>query len=116
MKGMFLECYKLKEIKGINNFITIKATNMRRMFKDCNELEILDLSNFNTNKVTNMEKMFNKCYKLKEIKGIYNFFISNLTNLYKIFDECNDFEYINISKINPLYSEFISKILNRKKN
>ena len=61
---MFNECYKLKEIKGINNFSTSKVTDMQRMFGECNELEYLDLSNFNVENVINMEYMFIKCYKL----------------------------------------------------
>ena len=32
MQGMFNECLKLKEIKGINNFNTNNVTNMNRMF------------------------------------------------------------------------------------
>ena len=114
MSWMFNECHKLKEIKGINNFITINATNMRGMFADCNELVNLDLSNFNTSKVTDMYYMFYKCYKLKEIKGIYNFRIADMTDLTEMFDECNDLEFIDISKFNSFNSQLISKIINRK--
>ena len=70
MGWMFNKCHKLKEIKGINQFITNNVTNMTTMFQGCNEIEYLDLSNFNTSNVTDMECMFNKCHKLKEIKGI----------------------------------------------
>ena len=49
MNHMFSECYKLKEIKGINNFITSQVTNMNEMFKECNKLNNLDLSKFNKN-------------------------------------------------------------------
>ena len=90
MEGMFNKCYKLKEIKGINNFNTINVTNMRGMFEECNELIYLDLSNFNTSIVNNMKAMFNRCYKLKEIKGINNF----ITNLLSPF-------FLKILKICP---------------
>ena len=43
---MFNECYKLKEIKGINNFNTSNVINMSRIFFRCKELENIDLSNF----------------------------------------------------------------------
>ena len=46
MSHMFNECYKLKEIKGINKFNTNSATNMRGMFNECDELISLDLSIF----------------------------------------------------------------------
>ena len=32
MSCMFNKCYKLKEIKGINKFITNKVTDMKAMF------------------------------------------------------------------------------------
>ena len=75
---MFNECYKLKKIKGINNFITHNVSNMEGMFKECKEFENIYLSNFNTSKVTDMIGMFDKCHKLKEIKGINNFNTNNV--------------------------------------
>ena len=54
MRLMFNECYKLKEIKGIDKYITSKVTNMRAMFQECNELQYLDLSNFDTSNVIDM--------------------------------------------------------------
>ena len=82
---LFWECYKLKEIKGINNFKTFKVTNMKLMFNKCNELEYLELDNFNTSNVTDMGWMFNECYKLKEIKGINNFNTSKVIYMDKCF-------------------------------
>ena len=39
MDRMFSHCIKLKEIKGIDNFNTIKVTNMKEMSQSYNELE-----------------------------------------------------------------------------
>ena len=36
MAGMFNECHKLKQIKGINNFNTSKISKMNSMFQYCN--------------------------------------------------------------------------------
>ena len=55
MQLLFTECYKLKEIKGINNFYTNNLYFMRFMFDECYELENIDLSNFDTSLVYNME-------------------------------------------------------------
>ena len=66
MNHKFNECYKLKEIKGINKLNTDKVTDMNTMFQECKELEYLDLSNFNTSNVTKMNHMFNKCHRLKK--------------------------------------------------
>ena len=48
MSHMFSECYNLKEIKGIDKFITNKVTDMQAMFNACGALEYLYLANFNT--------------------------------------------------------------------
>ena len=37
MNHMFNQCHKLKEIKGINKFITNKVTDMNTMFQLCKE-------------------------------------------------------------------------------
>ena len=68
MGWMFNRCNKLKEINGINNFITSLVTKMNSMFNQCYELEYLDLSSFNTSNVTEIHMMFAECHKLKEIK------------------------------------------------
>ena len=67
---MFCQCYKLKQINGLNNFNLIKATEMNELLKECKELEYIDLSNFNTPNIINMEGIFNGCCKLKEIIGL----------------------------------------------
>ena len=62
MKFMFNECYKLKEIKGVNKFITEKVIDMTAMFQWCFQMEMLDLSNFDTSNVTSMQNMFSELY------------------------------------------------------
>ena len=81
MSYIFSQCNKLKEIKGINKFITDKVINMNTMFGKCYELEYLNLTNFNTSNVTDMFGTFNKCHKLKEIKGINKFITNQVTNM-----------------------------------
>ena len=39
MSFMFYRCYKLKELKGINEIKTNKVINMSGMFQQSNELE-----------------------------------------------------------------------------
>ena len=85
MLCMFSNCYKLKEIKGLNKFITTNVTNMSALFQQCHEIEYIDLSNFNTINVTDMSGMFNKCYKLKQIKGLNKFITTKVTNMFIMF-------------------------------
>ena len=65
MSGMFLNCYKLRQIIGINNFNTANDTTMLSMFQLCKELEYIYLNNFDTSNATDMKFMFSSCYKLK---------------------------------------------------
>ena len=110
MELMFNECYKLKEIKGINKFNTRKVTDMSAMFQGCYELEYLDLSNFDTTKVIDYSCMFSDCNKLKEIKGINKFIIKNITNISQMFQECksekldlSNFDTSNISSLKMMF-------------
>ena len=73
---MFNGCTKLKEIKGINKFITANVTDMNSMFNGCKELEYLDLSNFNIYQVVNMDNIFDGCIKIKRL-NIFNFTINS---------------------------------------
>jgi len=45
-----MECYKLKEIKGINEFNTSNFNSLKGTFQNCREMEYLDLSNFDNQK------------------------------------------------------------------
>ena len=99
MSFMFANCFKLKEIKGINKFNTNKVTDMQVMFQECNELEYLDLSNFDTSNVTNMAWMFNKCHKLREIKGINKFNTNKVIDMQIMFQECNELEYLDLTNL-----------------
>ena len=100
MEGMFAGCKKLKEIKGINNFITNKVKSMEAIFYLCNGLEYLDLSKWNTSNLRNMKYMFNNCNKLKEIKGINNFITNKVESMEGIFVICNELEYLDLSNWN----------------
>ena len=92
MKNMFYRCIKLKEIKGLNNFITYKVISMNSMFQGCKELEKLDLSNLNISNVNNMESMFSGCSKLYEIKGIKKFLYNKVTDINMMFQSCTSLQ------------------------
>ena len=97
MNFMFVDCFKLKGIKGINKLNTKKVTNMTGMFENCLSLKYLNIENFDTSNVTNMSYMFNKCKKLKEIKGMDKFNTINLTTTYAMFQFCTEIEKIDLS-------------------
>ena len=71
LKGMFISCLGLKEIKGLSKLDTSKVVNMAEMFLYCRSLSEIDLSNFDTSLVTDMQKMFS-CVN-SEIINVTNF-------------------------------------------
>ena len=97
MSQMFYGCSNLKEIKGLNNFITNNVTNMKSMFNKCNNLISIDLSNFKTDKVIEMSYMFYECSNLKEIKGLNNLITNNVINMKCMFYECKSLISIDLS-------------------
>ena len=97
MSYMFCKCYKLKIIKGLDQFKTTNVYNMDSMFKMCDNLENVDLSNFDTSNVKNMFVMFYKCHKLKEIIGLDKLNTSNVTNMNGMFQDCENLEKLDLS-------------------
>jgi len=94
---MFNECHKLKEIKGLNKFITNKVTTMKTMFQKCCEIEYLDLSNFNTENVEDMSYMFAHSNKLKKL-NLLNFSIKGETKYMFNFETKEECEIITNNK------------------
>ena len=63
----FSDFKNLLAINGIENLRTDSVTNMNYMFKNCDNLTIINLSNFKTDNVTDMSRMFSGCSGLKTI-------------------------------------------------
>ena len=97
MEAMFSTCYKLKEIKGLNNFNTNEVTNMWGIFSLCYQLEYLDLSNFDTSNVKDMTFLFNKCNKLKYL-NLLNFTINCETKNMLTFKNKKNCQFITNNK------------------
>ena len=112
MDFMFCKLEKLKEIKGLNKFITSNVKSMKGMFSMCHELEYLDLSNFDTSNVVNMASMFFKCYKLKEIKGINKFITNDVIDMHSMFNFCEGLEQLDLSNFNTSNVNNMSYIVN----
>ena len=109
MRCMFNECYKLKEIKGKENFNTNQVTNMEVMLQNCTELEYLNLSNFNTSKDNDIGWMFNQCHKLKYL-NFSNFSLNNDCLTTNIFHNINKNEckiFISGLNLNNLFQKKI---------
>ena len=62
---------------------TSKVTNMKSMFRNCNNLT--SVPELDTSKVTDMSSMFYSCYKLTSIPELDT---QNVTNMSSMFDSC----------------------------
>ena len=113
MGYFFNNCNNLKEIKGLNNFITNKVTEMQSMFKACYKLEYVDLSSFDTSNVTNMEYIFEECYKLKDIKGLNELITKNVTTMEGMFQLCTALKYLDLSNFDTSTVTNISYMFNK---
>ena len=78
VSGMFSHCKNLKEIKGLNNFISYYG--LAFLFSDCESLISLVLSSFNNTKIDKMDSTFENYKNLKEIKGLNNLKTDSLTS------------------------------------
>lgn len=57
---------RYKEIRGLNTWDVSNITDFARMFKGCEELEIIDnINKWNFDKALDVEEMFNGCSSLK---------------------------------------------------
>ena len=98
MKGMFKTCQNLNTL-DLSNFNTSNVTDMSEMFYFCRSLTIADVSNFNTSKVTDFANMFFCCYYLGNI-DVSDFDTSNATNMSGMFNGCKSVTILDTSRFN----------------
>ena len=67
MRGMFIGCDKLAEVKNITSWNTGNVEDLEFMFRDCPSLVSLDLSGWNTANVTDLYGMFYNCKGLTSL-------------------------------------------------
>ena len=93
-------CKSLISIEELDNWNTIKVTNMSHMFNNCESLSFLpDISKWNTSNVTDMNTMFGSCVSISYLPDISKWDTSNITNMSYMFQNCKTLEYLpDISK------------------
>ena len=100
-KMMFYNISNLISIEFTNKFKTDKMKNMRGMFKDCYNLEILDLKPFNTKNVTDLSYMFDNCTSLKSI-SLDSFETKNVRDISYMFSNCEKLSSISLQNFNTV--------------
>lgn len=67
MSHMFINCYKLKNVKGLKNLKTKQISTIDSAFNKCRELEEIDFSNVDFKNLKRAIGTFEGCSKLKEL-------------------------------------------------
>jgi len=93
---MFFYLVSLKEITGLEKFVTSEVTDMSCMFQNCPSLTKLDLSSFDTSAVSHMNYMLGSCTSLTDL-NISNFDTSNVTTMEGMFSNCPDLTTLDLS-------------------
>ena len=99
MRGMFIGCDKLAEVKNITSWNTGNVEDLEFMFRDCPSLVSLDLSGWNTSNVTDLYGMFFKCKGLTSL-DVSRWDTAKVTNMQLMFRECGKLTGIDVSKWN----------------
>ena len=99
MRGMFLDCTKLTEVKNITSWNTKNVEDMEFLFKDCPSLVSLDLSGWDTSKVKILYGTFYNCSGLTSL-DVSKWNISAATNIGDTFYGCSSLTSLDVSKWN----------------
>lgn len=94
----FQECYNLKSV-DVSGLVTNKTEDLWGVFVDCYQLEyIYGLDTWDTSCVTDFTLLFSNCLHLKDLSGIRNWNTSRATCTDSTFMNCISDGYIDISK------------------
>ena len=123
MAYMFLSCYKLESINGLNNWDVSSVTDMTQTFAFCKVLPELDVSGWDVSNVTSMmgtfgqcfalktvnttgwkplsvtttQNMFYNCYALTDLIGSGDWVMPKVTAINSMFQSCTALEYLNVT-------------------
>ena len=93
--GMFRECNDINMI-DLSDFDTSKVINMGGMFSGCSSLISINLSNFQTSNVEIMDRMFYNCSSLTSL-NLSNFDTSKVWCMNHMFYNCSSLISLNLS-------------------
>lgn len=92
MTEMFSGCTALTAIRSNSttpaHLVTTSLTSTVRMFRGCENLEMLDVSGLAGN-ISSLQEMFSGCAKLQEIKLMAGFNSGPATSYYGVFSDCS---------------------------
>lgn len=106
IQGMFCNCYKLKNIQGLEYLNTSELSCIDLLFYGCKSLkDISFMKNWDASKIKGMDRTFCGCESLEDISVLKNFKVQYLLTTSRMFDGC-----ISLKDISPLKDFCISSI------
>ena len=109
--SMFLGCYSLEYITGIENWDFQLTNSLGSMFSGCQSLRELDVSGWNVSTVTSFASMFANCWNLRSL-DLSGWNPANCASFASMFSECHSLESVgdlsgwNTAKVTTLASMF----------
>ena len=88
VKNMFKKCQNLIDINFIN-FISSNLKNMKYMFNDCKNLKNINFISIDTKNVEDMSGMFSGCSSLNDLPDISLWDTQSVKNMSGIFSNCS---------------------------
>lgn len=96
MYGVFADCIKLKEIRGIDKLNTGIVSDISNMFYNCIELEHLSLCGWQTGRCKYMNKTFYGCSGLHKL-DIDSWDTHSVLEMKSMFANCKSLKNLNVS-------------------
>lgn len=93
--GMFMSGINIADLTGVEKWNMSSATNVQRMFSECESIKKLDLSAWNTSNITNMSNLFLLCKSLENI-NVSNWDTSKVNNMQQMFKGCSSLKKLDI--------------------
>ncbi len=93
---LFMNCYNLEAIKGIESLDVEGVDDMDEMFLCAQSLKHLDLQNWQTSNVVNMHNMF-MCASSLETLNLAHWDVSNVADMIGMFSNCYKLKRLDVS-------------------
>ena len=94
--GMFADCRRTEEIKGLEDFNTSASTTFSSMFSSCGALYSAHVEHFDTSNATTLASMFYGCTNLREL-DLSAWDVGKVTTVTSMFNSCWSLRRLNIS-------------------
>ena len=88
ISGLFLDCFKLENVIGLENLDVSNVRKMTSLFCNCVKLKSVDLSKWDISNIEKMATTFKKCHELTDVGDLSNWDLKEVLTIRGMFKEC----------------------------